>query len=548
MKYLTGKSFQLLLILLLFQQIQYSYSQTKDIYSTKVIDEATLINQALQKEIDSLEAIGDYSGAVKAQLMLINLKDSIARQEKIEAVKNLQSELNAKEKENELAIANALQQSQLSQMESQKLQQYIYVGIGFVLVIIVLGLLSRLAFMRRTQKELKDKGMKIAVEKMKAEDSEKVREQFLAKMSHEIRTPMNAIMGMSNILRKQKHYPSQEKYLSAIRQSSENLLVILNDIVDLSRLKSGKIEIEKIPFKPIDEMMKLRDILKYKAEEKGLKLHCELDPKIPEVLHGDPVRLNQILINLTGNAIKFSEEGKVNVKINLKKTDNSTAILEGKIIDTGIGIPSNRLTKIFESFTQAENNTTRKYGGTGLGLTISKELVQLQNGSIYVESKPGEGSTFTFEIPYSVGKPNDINIKNSEVETIPLKELKILLVENNDFNIIVAKDELNEIIENPVIALADNGLTAVEKVKKNNFDVVLMDIEMEKMNGYEAASAIRKLDSPVCNVPIIAITANAMPNEVKMCFDAGMDEHLSKPFEARDLKLKIQKLLFKSPR
>jgi CheY-like chemotaxis protein/nitrogen-specific signal transduction histidine kinase len=400
--------------------------------------------------------------------------------------------------------------------------------------------------MRKTQRELKEKGMNIAVEKLRAEDSEKVREQFLAKMSHEIRTPMNAIMGMSAILKRNKHYPEQEKYLSAIRQSSENLLVILNDILDLSRLESGKVEIETVPFKPVSELMKLRDILKYKAEEKGLKLRCELAPEIPEVLHGDPIRLSQILINLTGNAIKFTENGNVSVKIGLKKIDDSIAYVECRIVDTGIGIPEDRLDKIFESFTQAENDTSRKYGGTGLGLTISKELVQLQKGQIKVESRKGEGSTFSFTIPYKIGNISEIETAEEEIELIPLKALKVLLVENNEFNIIVAKEELNQIIEKPEIDFADNGLTALKMVEENYYDLVLMDIEMEQMNGYDSARAIRQLPEPKNEVVIIAITANAMPQEVQKCYDAGMNDHLAKPFDPQDLKIKIQQLLFKS--
>lgn len=542
-------SIQVIFRFLLFFSLIYtghSISQTQDIYSTEITNEISLKTLALQDEIKSYAEKEDYINAVRVQLELVNFKDSVARQERIEAIEGLQSEFTAKQKKNELDIATAHQQSQLNQMESQNLQKYIYASVGFILILMVLGLLSRLSYMRRTQNELKEKGMKIAVEKLRAEDSEKVREKFLAKMSHEIRTPMNAIMGMSTILKRNKHYPEQEKYLAAIRQSSENLLVILNDILDLSRLESGKVEIENIPFKPVNELMKLRDILKYKAEEKGLNLHCELAPEIPEVLHGDPIRLSQILINLTGNAIKFTEKGNVFVKIGLKEIDAETANIEAKIEDTGIGIPEDRLDKIFESFTQAESDTTRKYGGTGLGLTISKELVQLQQGQIKVKSKKGEGSTFSFTLPYKIGDISEIKTTEEKIKPLPLKALKILLVENNEFNIIVAKDEINQIIENPKIDLADNGLTALKMVEQNDYDLVLMDIEMEQMNGYDSARAIRKLPYPKNKVAIIAITANAMPQEVQKCYDAGMDDHLSKPFEPKDLKMKIHNIFFKS--
>ena len=446
----------------------------------------------------------------------------------------------------DIALANALNESQISTIEKQKLQQYVYMGGGIVLVAVVIGLLSRLSYMRNTRNEQKEKGMKIAIEKLRAEENEQIRDDFLAKMSHEIRTPMNAIMGMNKILRKNKHYHEQEVYLDAIWQSSENLLVILNDILDLSKLEAGQVEIENIPFKPFDELMKLRDILKFKAEEKGVQMKCELDPEIPEVIIGDPVRLSQVLINLTGNAIKFTEDGDVSVFIRKKELSGGKVIVEAIISDTGIGIPEDRIDKIFESFTQAESDTTRKYGGTGLGLTISKELIELQQGNINVTSKLDVGSTFTFTIPYEVGKISDLQEEEKTDSFVPLKKLKVLLVEDNEFNIMVAKDELTEIIDDVSIELADTGRKAVEMVKQGNYDVVLMDIEMEEMNGYEAARAIRNLEHSNSKVPIIAITANAMPKEIQKCYDAGMDGYISKPFASQDLAKEIQKILFRS--
>lgn len=519
--------------------------QGQDKYSTEITDEAELQTIALRKAIEESVQKNDYKKAIALQHELLTFKDSVAIQRRTDEITRLQSNFEARLKENRLAIATALQESQISQMENQELQQFIYISGGAVLMIVVLGLLSRLTYMRKSQQEQKEKGLIVAREKLRAEDSEKIREQFLAKMSHEIRTPMNAVMGMTKILKKNKHYEVQEKYLDAIWQSSENLLVILNDILDLSSLEAGKVEIDAIPFKPFNELMKLRDILKFRAEEKGVQLSCELSPDIPEVLIGDPIRLNQILINLTGNAIKFTEEGSVFVKIGLVEKSKSSAVIEGTIVDTGIGIPEDRLEKIFESFTQAESNTTRKYGGTGLGLTISKELVQLQNGHISVTSETNIGSTFKFSIPYQIGDPTDVVESGKQIESLPLNALKVLLVENNTFNIVVAEDELNEIIDNPVIDLASNGLEALNMVIENDYDVVLMDIEMEEMNGYESTAEIRKLDPPKNNVPIIAITANAMLQEIQKSFDAGMDDHLAKPFDPLDLKFKIQRLLFK---
>jgi len=521
------------------------YSQINDIHSTETTEVIDEYSQWLDDKIAVAAENGNYKEAVLLQENLIAQKDSLLDIDKRAAIVELELRFEDSRQQSDMALATAKYASQVTKMDQQSLQQYIYMGGGIIMVIIVLGMLSRLSFLRKIQRELKEKGMKIAVEKMRAEESERVREQFLAKMSHEIRTPMNAIMGMSSILGKQKHYQSQEKYLNAILQSSENLLVILNDIMDMSRLEAGKIKIESVPFRPVNELMKLRDILKYKAEGKGISLQCELDNDIPEVLIGDPVRLSQVLINLTGNAIKFTEHGSVHVKIKLKERDGGKAVIEGKVIDTGIGIPEHRLEKIFESFIQAESDTSQKYGGTGLGLTISKEFIQLQNGKISVESQPGQGSIFTFEIPYKIGELSDMPNEVAETTTVPLKALKVLLVEDNDFNIMVAKDELAEIIEDVKIDIAANGLEALEYVKKKNYDIVLMDIEMELMNGYEAAREIRKLPAPKNKVSIIAITANAMIQEIQLCYDAGMDDHLSKPFTPKELRIKIQNLLFK---
>ena len=523
-------------------------AQITDIHSDQIIDSNQLrINDFKQSIINSAKA-GDYQSATGFQAALISLNDSIIEAKKEKAISKLRASIETKKAENEISLANTLSETQSAQLEKEKLQRFIYFSGGFSLVIILLGMISRLNYLRITRNESKEKSYKISFEKQRAEESEKVREKFLAKMSHEIRTPMNAIMGMTNILKKNNHLPEQIRYLDAIWQSSENLLVILNDILDLSQLEAGKIKIEQVHFRPMDELMKLREILKYKAHEKGIELNCELDGAIPEKLIGDPIRLNQILINLTGNAIKFTEQGNVFVSIQLKDIIDKVATIKVTIRDTGIGIQEDRLEKIFESFIQAESDTTRRFGGTGLGLTISKELVQLQNGKISVESKPGKGSTFRFEIPYQI---SDVD-ESEKTDTVPatkktdsheLQGLHVLLVEDNEFNIMVAKDELNEIIKNVKIDFAENGKIAVEKVRKSAFDIVLMDIEMKEMNGYEATKAIRKLPGPNSHVPIIAITANAMKQDIEKCFEAGMDDHLSKPFESQELELKIKKLL-----
>lgn len=482
---------------------------------------------------------GNFEDATEKQERMLAMLDSLEYLEKLVALTKLQLQLEAEKTKKEIALMNARNEWQMAYLKKQQLQRYVLLAGGALLILFIGGLFSRLRYLRKVKREMEMQNQNIASQKLRAEESGKIKEQFLANMSHEIRTPLNSIMGMSYILKKNEHYPEQKQYFDAICQSSENLLIILNDILDLSRLESGKIEIEKVPFRPVDELMKLRELLKYKAEEKGIDLNCELHPGIPEILVGDPVKLNQILLNLTGNAIKFTEKGKIKVSIFPKQIDEGMVNIEFSVKDTGIGIPEDRLDKIFESFTQAESNTSRKYGGTGLGLTISKQLIQLQNGDIQVESKPGEGSTFTFQIPFQIGKEKDIHVKQSALIDRKLKNLKILLVEDNEFNSIVEIEKLKNLIENVQIEIAITGKEAVNKVFSENYDLILMDIEMLEMNGYEAARHIRDMDSPKNEIPIIAMTAKAMKNDIQKCFDAGMNEFISKPFNPDELKSKI---------
>jgi len=524
--------------------------QNKDFnFSTDTDSLISRINEMKQSlmyyktRIAESSAKGAFSNAIFYQEKLMGIQDSIAQLEKIVALTKLQLQFEAEQSENEIKLMNVQNESQLAFLERQKLQRYGFLAGGIFLVLFIFGLISRLRFLHKAKLKMEVQHKKISTEKQRAEKNEKIREQFLSKMSHEIRTPLSSIMGMSHLLKKNKHLKEQDKYLDAIWKSSENLLVILNDILDLSRLESGKVEIEKVAFYPIDELLKLRELLKYKAEEKGVDLQCDLQEEIPKVLIGDPVRLNQILLNLTGNAIKFTEKGSIRVSVGLKEIIDKKAVLKCTIKDTGIGIPKDRLEKIFESFTQADSQTTRKYGGTGLGLTITKQLLLLQNGNISVKSTPGKGSVFTFTIPFEIGEEEEVSSKKTEAPEKKLKGLKVLLVEDNEFNIMLVSAELKDFIARVHIDLAENGKVAVNKVIAHDYDLILMDIEMSEMNGYEAAKAIRKMNAPKNKVPIIAMTANAMKDDVQKCYDAGMNEFISKPFNPEDLRDKVHFLI-----
>jgi PAS domain S-box-containing protein len=377
--------------------------------------------------------------------------------------------------------------------------------------------------------------------KKQLEESMKVKEQFLANMSHEIRTPMNAIIGFTTLILKTELSPEQKQFIDAIKTSGENLIVIINDILDFSKIQSGKINFEQIGFKLRNLVSSVADLMLPKSKEKNIRLSYEIEKSIPDDIVGDPTRLNQILINLVGNAIKFSENGEVKIRVDMLEEQEEFVELKFSVSDTGIGIPEDKLTNIFEGFTQATNETTRKYGGTGLGLTIVKQLIESQNGSISVESKVGVGSSFIFNLKFkksSYHQPNKEIEKVNEAEEPYVEGLKILLVEDNLMNQMLAKKVLSNWHWN--VDLAVNGLIAVEKAKENDYDVILMDIQLPEMDGYNATRHIRRdVSSPKCNTPIIAMTAHAIAGEAEKCYAAGMNDYISKPFDEKVLYNKI---------
>jgi len=387
-------------------------------------------------------------------------------------------------------------------------------------------------------------------EKDRAEQSEQFKHQFLANMSHEIRTPMNAIKGMTDILIRRKPKTGQIKYLNGIKDSSDSLLVIINDILDLSKIEIGKVDLEHIPFSMSGIIKNVHTIMQFKAEEKGLELKSDIPDNVPQVI-GDPTRLRQVIINLIGNAVKFTEKGIVTTSLKIETRQDGTNInAHFTISDTGIGIDDDKLEQVFNSFEQAYADTSRKFGGTGLGLSISKKLIELQHGKIWAESKKGKGSQFYFTVPYLIchEQPKTETLStttNINIISDKLKDIRVLLVEDNAFNAVVAQEELEDAIEGTNVVVAENGAIAVEQISHNNFDIILMDVQMPIMNGYEATGAIRGLDNQKSKIPIIAMTANVMKEEVELCYKAGMDDFIGKPFETEELIHKIYKLTHK---
>ncbi len=379
-----------------------------------------------------------------------------------------------------------------------------------------------------------------------AEQSAAYKSRFLANISHEIRTPMNAIVGLSKLMVDSGLNRKQNEYITAIRQSSENLLIIINDLLDHSKIESGKFSFYNKPFELDVSIQQLYHTLKIKAEEKGLAFTTLIEKNVPFHLIGDPIRLNQILLNLAGNAIKFTEKGKVEVSVDkVSETDKEVELLF-KVTDTGIGIPADKLNVIFDSFQQANEDTYSEYGGTGLGLSISKQLVEQQGGELTIQSEQEKGSELAFNLRFEkaaipVVSPKDLNAP------IVLKNLKVLIVEDTLFNQMLAVELLKKHIEGVKIEVADNGKIALEKLEQESFDLILMDVKMPVMDGYEATIAIRKNPNPVLsNMPIIGLTANAIPEQLEKCQSVGMNDVVTKPINSDELfnKIKMVKNIF----
>jgi len=368
-----------------------------------------------------------------------------------------------------------------------------------------------------------------------AENAVKAKQQFLSNMSHEIRTPMNAIIGFTKVLLKTDLSIKQREYLTSIKMSGDALIVLINDILDLAKVDAGKMTFEQIPFKLSLSIAAMLHLFETKIQEKNLSLIKEYDDKIPEVLLGDPVRLHQIILNLVSNAVKFTSRGKISVSIQLLSEDDEKVIIQFSISDTGIGIPKDRIDKIFDNFQQASSGTSRLYGGTGLGLAIVKQLVEPQNGKIFVKSKVDVGSTFSFILPFM--KTNaDVEIAPQFVELDPgIKNIKVLVVEDIALNQLLMRTLLDDF--GFECDIATNGKIAVEMLEAKSYDIILMDLQMPEMNGFETTEYIRHTMNSL--VPIIALTADVTTADLTKCKAVGMNDYIAKPVDDRLLYSKI---------
>ena len=360
-----------------------------------------------------------------------------------------------------------------------------------------------------------------------------IKEKFMANMSHEIRTPMNAVLGFTNLLQRKGLDEESRQYVQAIQKSGENLLTIINDILDLSKIEAGMMRIETAPFNIRSLVNSIETMFKAKATEKKLQLSSSVDETLPGILEGDATRLTQILVNLISNAVKFSSSGNVAIKITNEGTWEHTVKTGITVSDTGIGIEKEKFLHVFERFQQAEDDVTRKYGGTGLGLSIVNELVLLQKGTIAVESEPGKGTTFRIVIPYSINTIHNLNTAAVNDTMIPVNfdKISVLVVEDNTIN----QTLLQHLFKNWQLNydLAKNGNEAITKLKIKSYDLILMDIQMPEMDGYTCSLEIRH--NLNLNTPVIAMTAHAMAGEREKCLSYGMNEYISKPIREEEL-------------
>ena len=476
----------------------------------------------------------------------LQLSDSLSNERKNRAVQQMKVRYETDLKDKEIASLQQEKDLQAARAGEQQLriqrQQQTIIGAALIgVLLLIASLLAYRAFRlkRKAAAALELKNAEVLRQKERAEESEKAKDRFLANVSHEVRTPLNAIMGFTGLLMHEAKDERSARFLGNIRDAGDNLLVVINDVLDLSRIEAGRLHLVKEPFDLHRCLRLCTEILQHRAAEQRNELLLSIAAGTPPWILGDSARLTQIVLNLAGNALKFTTNGTVRIRA---MSDDGKLVLV--VEDTGIGIPADKLAAVFERFTQVNDTDQRRFGGTGLGLSIVKELVQLHKGEVAVESQPGEGTRFTVRLPLAPAEaPSTEALPERTTPLTSLAGRTVLLAEDNDMNALVTEETLARSFPHARVERVVDGLDVVERMRAGGgVALILMDVQMPQLDGIAATRLIRAMEGPASNVPIIALTASVLPNDLSRCIDAGMDACVPKPFKASELLAAIERL------